>query len=520
MNIHDLLEEIDIIDGAVEGGDAWVTGIVCDSRKAHPGSLFVCIRGQKHDGHQFAAEAAARGARLVVAEAPLHLPPLDPAPTVLRVADTRLAYALLCSAYYGHPARTMKLTGVTGTNGKTTTTHLIDATYRAAGMRTGVVGTVWTRSGDDLAPSRLTTPEAGELQRTLASMREKGVEHCVVEVSSHALSLQRVAGLEFDVAVFTNLSRDHLDFHGSWTDYYLAKRRLFTMLRSDRPHAAAVVNTDDPWGRRLARELKAPVVVRYGMSPGADVRGAVAAASLSGVHMRVATPDGEFEAELPLPGMCNAYNGLAAAASAWAMGLPLDAIAAGLRALPQVPGRFQRVDRGQPFQVVVDFAHNPEGLRHALAAVAAGNRGEVWAVFGCKGEDGDSRKRRLMGVVAASLADRIILTNDDVYGEDPEAIIREVKEAILSAGFPEDRCLAVLDRREAMYTAFSQAREGDRVVVAGRGHEPKQTIGERELDFDDAEVAAEILGEIYGVGRLGGDPPYGGTVYGAVGRRE
>ena len=449
-----------LVAGPADGGGV-VSGVSHDSRAVTPGDLFCCVRGARVDGHERAPEAVAAGAAALLCDHWLDLP----VPQIV-VTDTRLAMAAAAAAVYGHPSESLVVAGVTGTNGKTTTVHLLRAVLERAGRRSAVIGT--------LTGAR-TTPEAPELQRRLAGLRAEGVEAVAMEVSSHALALHRVDGTRFRVAVFTNLSAEHLDFHTSMEDYFQAKARLFTPELAD----AAVVNVDDPRGRLLR---DAAVIPTRGFSVD-DLEGLEVGRTVSRFRWR-----GQ-EVEVPLGGRFNVSNALAAAEAAVTLGVEPSTVAEGLAGAASVPGRFEVVDVGQEFGVVVDYAHTPDGLERLLdtARELIGD-GRLLLVFGCGG-DRDRAKRPLMGAVAGRLADRVVLTSDNPRSEDPAVIISEVR-----SGFDDIRTLVVEpDRRRAIALALEAARPGDLVVIAGKGHEAVQLIGDRTLAFDDRAVARELL---------------------------
>jgi UDP-N-acetylmuramoyl-L-alanyl-D-glutamate--2,6-diaminopimelate ligase len=438
-----------------------VSGVVHDSRAVTNGSLFCCVPGAVVDGHTFASTAVEAGATALLCEREL---PVDVAQAV--VAATRVAMGPAAAAFHGHPSRALEVVGVTGTNGKTTTTHLLRSILDAAGRNAGVIGT--------LTGAR-TTPEATELQQLLASMRDDGVRSVAMEVSSHALAQHRVDGTWFRVGVFTNLSRDHLDFHHSMDEYFEAKASLFTAERC----AHAVIDVDDEWGRALAKRVEIPwEPYSLGDVEIVEVGASSSRCTWQGVELRV-----------PLGGRFNLSNAIAAAVAARALGIDPRKIAAGIAAAGPVPGRFEPVEAGQPFAVIVDYAHTPDGLEQVLRAardLAAGNA--VIAVFG-SGGDRDPSKRAPMGEVASRLADRVVLTSDNPRGEDPEAIIDAVRRGINEPS----SVLIEPDRRKAIQLALTEARPGDVVVIAGKGHETTQTIGDEVVPFDDRQVAAELL---------------------------
>ena len=446
-------------------GDATVhvSGITHDSRTVRPGDLFCCMRGEATDGHSFAAAAVAAGARAVLTEHPV-----TEAVAQVLVDDSRVAAGPLASAVFDHPSEAMTVVGVTGTNGKTTTTHLLASIFEAAGWPVGVIGTL---SGAK------TTPEAPELQTILAEMRATGTKAVAMEVSSHALALRRVDGTRFAAAVFTNLGRDHLDLHESEERYFAAKSRLFEPAFTN----LGVVNLDDVHGRLLA-DAASIRIVGYGVADAGDL---VVDASSHRYRWR------RRDVVVPLGGRFNVANSLAAATTAEALGIDHETIVAGLAAVRPVPGRFEAIDAGQPFHVVVDYAHTPDGLKEVLSSAReAVPGGRVLVVFGCGG-DRDAEKRAMMGAIAAELADVVVVTSDNPRSEDPQTII----DAVLG-GVPGDYRRSVTsepDRRTAIEVALGAARPGDMVVIAGKGHEATQTIGATVVPFDDRVVARELL---------------------------
>jgi UDP-N-acetylmuramoyl-L-alanyl-D-glutamate--2,6-diaminopimelate ligase len=480
--LQDLLPGIDPTDRS----DPVIAGVAHDSRAVEPGDLFVALVGQRFDGRTFAAQAVTAGAAAVAGpgEAPAGL-----AVPWVPVEDPRALLGPLAARVYGHPDRELALAGVTGTNGKSTVATLITALCEAAGRPAGFVGTLGYRFRDHTFPGGHTTPEASDLFRTLRRMRQAGAEAVAMEVSSHALDMGRVTGAAFDVAVFTNLTRDHLDYHQDMEEYFAAKRRLFDHLK---PGGRAAVNLDDPYGRRLAAEL--PDVLTFG--EGGDVHVCDAALTTRGIRGVLVTPRGEVEIDSPLLGRYNLSNLQAAAAAAEVLGLPLAAMAAGLAAQRPVPGRLEPVERGQPFPVYVDYAHTDAALDAALRSVReVVGSGKVAVVFGCGGER-DTGKRPLMGQVAGELADLPIVTSDNPRGEDPLAIIAAVEEGLKASGNRGYRI--VPDRREAIRQALSEAGEGWAVLVAGKGHESVQIIGNQKLPFSDIEEIGRALEERFG----------------------
>lgn len=460
------------------GPQTEVTGLAYDNRRVSPGTLFFCVPGFTRDGHDFARDAVARGAAALVVQRPLDLG----VPEVV-VPDVRAAMGAAAARMHGDPTRDLQVIGVTGTNGKTTTAFVIRALLEAAGTNCGLMGTVKSVVGGVELPTERTTPEAIDLQATLAAMRDAGDRACAMEVSSHALELRRVDGVRFACAVFTNLTQDHLDFHPSMEDYFQAKRRLFDELAP----AARVVNVDDSYGRRLAQEL--PGTVTYAIDAPADYRATDVEVKLTGSRFTLRAPSGESRIECPLPGRFNVANVLAALAACASLGVPADELASALAALPRVPGRFQPVEAGQDFAVLVDYAHTPDSLDNVLRAARDLAERRVITVFGCGG-DRDRGKRPLMGDIAGRLSDVAIATSDNPRSEDPEAILDEV---LAGAGPNVER---VLDRTEAIAAALEHADTGDVVVIAGKGHELGQEFaGGRKEPFDDVEVARRLLSE-------------------------
>ena len=467
MDLARLLDESDlaISTAGADGRAIDVTSIAYDSRAVDPGALFVCVPGHVVDGHDFAAAAVERGAVALVVERAVSAD----VPQVV-VADARVAMASLASALERHPSDALRLVGVTGTNGKTTTVHFIDSILRAHGWSTGVIGT--------LTGAR-TTPEAPDLQRQLAQWRDEGRDAVAMEVSSHALSLHRVDATRFAVAVFTNLSRDHLDFHGTMERYFEAKARLFTPTFTDR----AVVNADDPRGQLLLDAAQVRTI-SYSLSEVSDLHLSASASTLTWRSHPITVPIG---------GRHNVRNALAAATAAAELGVPVPTIAAGIGNAGPVPGRFEPIDEGQPFSVVVDYAHTPDGLERVLEAareVASGHR--VVVVFGAGG-DRDRTKRPAMGAAAAAGAELAVVTSDNPRSEDPAAIIADIVR-----GAPTETLLVEPDRRRAIALAFESAAAGDVVVIAGKGHETTQTTGATVLPFDDRVVAREELARLGG----------------------
>lgn len=474
--------------------DLPVTTVAYDSRQAAAGSVFVALKGLQADGSAYARDAVTRGAIAIVAESSA---PAGIGVPWLQVPDARLALAALAHEFYGRPSERITLVGITGTNGKTTTSYVLTSIFEAAGIRSGRVGTVGYRIGAREYEAARTTPEAPELQRMLRDMIAQGCGACVMEVSSHALVLRRADYLRFAAGVFTNLTRDHLDFHGDMEEYFSAKRRLFELLPAG---AVGVANLDDPRGAEFAAAASRPVT--YAIDAPADVTPGPIAFSLDGLAFDVRTPRGTLHVRSRLVGRPNAYNILAAVATATALDLPFSAIEKGIRDLENVPGRFQVVSSpSDDVRVVVDYAHTDDAMKNLLETARPLASGRVITVFGCGG-DRDRSKRPLMGAVAARLSDVVIVTSDNPRSENPDQIIEDIKRGIV---LPADRIgpkgqgpkatpyLAIVDRRAAIERAVREARPGDLVLVAGKGHEKYQVIGERTLPFDDVEVARGAL---------------------------
>lgn len=455
-----------------------VSGIAYRSDATRPGDVFFCIPGFRRDGHDFAADAVARGAVAIVCERPLGIG----VPEVV-VPVTRHALAMAASRFHGEPSRRLAVAGITGTNGKTTTTYLLDSIMRRAGHTTGLIGTVETRIADERQPSARTTPESADLQELLARMVSSGVSAVAMEVSSHAIDLHRVDGMEFAVAAFTNLTQDHLDYHHTLAEYWSVKRRLFTELDV----RERVIDVDDPYGAELAQVLDHPWTV--GRSAEAAVRATDERPAADATALTLVTPQGNADLLLPLAGAYNVSNALVAAGCGLSLGVPLDTVVEGLAGAPQIPGRLERIDEGQPFTVLVDYAHTPDSLAKAIAAVRAVTPGRVITVFGCGG-DRDPEKRPLMGAAAGSSSDVVVVTSDNPRSEDPVGIILSIEDGL--RGTPAKHS-AEVDRRSAIAQAFAMARPGDAVLIAGKGHEDYQIFADHTIHFDDREVAREEL---------------------------
>jgi UDP-N-acetylmuramoyl-L-alanyl-D-glutamate--2,6-diaminopimelate ligase len=481
MELRELLAGADVIE-IVGDPRTEITGLAYDSRRVEPGSLYFCYPGITADGHDFAPLAVQAGASAVVVERRLEL---ETFVAQAVVADGRAAMAHAAVRFYGDPTAELRVAGITGTNGKTTTAFLLRHVLERAGVQTGLLGTVKRVVGGVEEEVERTTPEAIDLQATFRRMAEAGDRACAMEVSSHALSLRRTDGIRFAVAAFTNLTQDHLDFHADMEDYFLAKRRLFAAGSPEH----SVINVDDPYGDKLAAELDAITFSAAG-DERAAYRALDVAFDAAGSRFLCLGPSGEAEVTLPLPGRFNVENALCAIASVGALGVDLGDAVAALAEADRVPGRFEPVDEGQPFVVLVDYAHTPDSLENVLVSARQVTDGRLVCVFGCGG-DRDRDKRPLMGEIAARLSDLAVVTSDNPRSEDPLSIIAEIREG-MESGTAEIEVEP--DRRAAIALALGAAREGDTVVIAGKGHEQGQEFeAGRKVPFDDRTVAREEL---------------------------
>ncbi|HAP39287.1 MAG TPA: UDP-N-acetylmuramoyl-L-alanyl-D-glutamate--2,6-diaminopimelate ligase [Nitrospira sp.] len=498
MTLDDLISPIQGRLGVLErSGDQQVTitGLTDDSRTVEPGSLFVAVPGERVDGHDFVDRVLAAGAAALVVGRAVSA---GPTPTV-RVQDSRAALGMIGSRFYGDPSLSLRMIGVTGTNGKTTTTYVVKTMLEASRRQVGLIGTVAYLVGKESIPASHTTPGALELQKLFARMVEKRLDTVVMEVSSHALALDRTAGSEFDVAVFTNLTQDHLDFHVDMECYFQAKRKLFSELGQSgtrKERKRAIINLDDPWSRRMREACTVPVWT-YGLGAQADLRAENVRLSAAGTTFTLRSPAGTCTIQSRLVGEHNVYNLLAAIGVVLHEGLTLDEVRAAVGAVSNVPGRFERVEAGQDFTVVVDYAHTEDALVRLLTAAQALRTGRIITVFGCGG-DRDRTKRPKMGRAAVQYSDVVILTSDNPRTEDPAAILREVevgvKEALADRGHVRYQMLA--DRRAAIEAAVREAKTDDMVLIAGKGHEDYQIVGTTKHHFDDREVAREMIGTL------------------------
>jgi UDP-N-acetylmuramoyl-L-alanyl-D-glutamate--2,6-diaminopimelate ligase len=492
MTFQQLLQGAEVL---FQCGNPGVAGVEYDSRRVRPGTVFVAMKGETSDGNRFIDQAIAAGAVAVVTDSAAET--LRPAVAWAQVEHGRRALARLSANFYKKPAERIFNTGITGTNGKSTTAFLIESIFKTAGRKTALVGTIEYHVAGKVLPAPHTTPESLELNRLLSEGLGVGVTEAVMEVSSHALEQQRVFGIPFDVAVFTNLTRDHLDYHGTMEKYFRAKQVLFEGCGTYPPRAS-VLNTDDEYGRELLKLCKKnrAVVISYGLASG-DFHSEAIEITPRGTRFEMVTPAGKIAMWSPLIGKVNVYNVLAASAAGYARGCPAEAIAKGIFELACVPGRFERVDCGQAFTVVVDYAHTDDALRNLTALardsiVRAGLKGKVITVFGCGG-DRDRAKRPMMGEAAGKGSDFVVLTSDNPRSEDPLAIMNDAVVGLQKSGV---KYSMEPDRRKAIRLALRQASPGDIVLLAGKGHEKVQVTREGTIPFDDVEVAREELKEI------------------------
>ncbi len=490
MTVNQLVKQMG--QGRVIGdGSVAVTGIQHDSRQVEKGDLFCAIPGFRTDGHLYCSEALSRGAAAFLVEREEALPH---GAAGIVVDNARLALAVCADVFYGHPSGRLWMVGVTGTNGKTTTTHLVRAVLEGSDVPCGLTGTLHTLIGAETFRVIRTTPEAPDLQRILRHMADRGMRAAVMEVSSHALALARVNGVDYDVGVFTNLTQDHLDFHKDFESYFRAKALLFERLGDGlkKGPRAAILNADDPYVERLKAVTPVPILT-YGLNAGADIRAGQLQITSRGVQFLATFPSGvQQPVSFGMPGRFNVLNALAAMAVGHVYGLAPDTMAEALARYQGVPGRFERIDEGQPYSVIVDYAHTPDGLANALSTAREFAIGKIGVVFGAGG-DRDRGKRPLMGEVAGKFSDWTVLTADNPRSEDPVDIIHEIEEGIQAVG---GRWQVELDRERAIKLALSQAQPGDVVLIVGKGHETYQIYRDGTIHFDDREVARQVLREL------------------------
>ena len=491
-----LLKELlqSLPDAEIQGdANQNIAAVNYDSREVQPGSAFVCILGVARDGHEFAAAAVERGATVVVAQNREAVADLPAHVTKVFVSDTRRALAMMACEFYGHPSREMTLVGVTGTNGKTTIAHLVADMLRESGIKSvGIIGTLGAKAEKTYYDTGRTTPESLDLQRLLAEFLDGGTEAVVMEVSSHALALQRVAGCAFDAGIFSNLTQDHLDFHGDMEDYFAAKTLLFTEVAHESEEFksfGAVFNADDRYGRRLAEIASDVPFITYGIENEAHVKAEAVHLTPAGSAFVAKTSSGDIPFDLQIPGRFNVQNALAAIGYGLLKNMPVAQIQSALNRAHAPEGRMESIDEGQEFFVAVDYAHTPDGLKNVLATVREFTPNRLICVFGCGG-DRDRTKRPQMGAIAASLSDVVVVTSDNPRTEDPNRIIDDI---LAGTSGSHAQVQIEVDRRQAIERAVSLAQKGDFVVVAGKGHETYQIFKERTIHFDDREVVREAL---------------------------
>jgi UDP-N-acetylmuramoyl-L-alanyl-D-glutamate--2,6-diaminopimelate ligase len=473
-----------------------IAALTDDSRQITPGTLFVAVKGERVDGHAYVRQAVEAGAAALIVQDASSVS--DHTVPTIELRDSRRALGLLAARLHNDPSKYLRMTGVTGTNGKTTTTYLIKAMLESAKRKVGLIGTVSYEIGSERIDASHTTPGAVELQQLLARMVQAGMDTVAMEVSSHALAMDRTSGCEYDTAVFTNLTQDHLDYHHTMDEYFQAKARLFAGLTtsgSKSGHKRAIVNADDPWASRIKEVCPLPVWT-YSIRDPSDIRAHDVRLSIHGTTFRVVTPSGDSRIDSLLVGEHNIYNVLAAIGVGLNEGLSLDVIREGIRTVRNVPGRFERVEAGQDFTIVVDYAHTEDALVRLLAAAHALKTGRIITVFGCGG-DRDRGKRPKMGRAATERSDVVILTSDNPRTEDPMTILKEVEAGVRDV-LQADRVRyeMIPDRRTAIETAIREAKPGDMVLIAGKGHEDYQIVGTQKLHFDDREVAREAVGKL------------------------
>ena len=475
MKLQDLLRDTDISlpDG---WGERDITAITCDSRRVEAGCLFVCIDGTAVDAHRFAPQAQRDGAVAIVVQRDVGLS------CQLMTAHTRKAWAQICANWFGRPATRLRMIGVTGTNGKTTTSTLVKSMLEYSGRKVGLIGTIQNMIGDTVLPSGHTTPDSYDLQKLLAQMADEGCDCCVMEVSSHALHQHRVDGCIYEVGVFTNLTQDHLDYHGTMEEYLAAKKRLFAISR------AAILNEDDRWYDKTAAGIPCPITT-YGMHGRADVAADEVRFRADGVDFRLTAGDESRQIAMQIPGRFSVYNGLAAASTCLQLGMNLDTVAAALSAAQGVKGRAEVVPTQTDFTVVIDYAHTPDGLENICRTLKDCCTGRLITLFGCGG-DRDKGKRPQMAAIAADLSDYVVVTSDNPRTEDPMAIIRDVTAGLTDTHTPYD---VVENRVEAIRHALRLAQTGDTVLLAGKGHETYQILASGTIHLDEREVVAEAL---------------------------
>ncbi len=476
----------------VGSGEIVITGMTADSRAVKEGDMFLAIVGHTVDGHRFIDKAIENGAKAVLVSKEVEVPE---GVAVLKVEDTKEAIKVIAPYFYDYPADSLRMIGITGTNGKTTTSHIIAHVLEKAGYKVGVIGTVHVLINGKSYPVHNTTPDVADLQPILRQMVDEGVTHCVMEVSSHALDEERVAGVEYDTAVFTNLTQDHLDYHKTFENYLAAKAKLFEKVSAagKKSPKGAVINMDDPYGERILEKTTAPVLT-YAIEKEANLRGKNVALQSNSMQFTFVYEGKEYELPLKITGLFNVYNTLAAIGAVLLEGVELQDILEYLGTFHAVPGRFELVEEGQNFAVVVDYAHTPDGLENVLKTARGITDKRVLVVFGCGG-DRDATKRPIMGRIAATYGDKVYVTSDNPRTEDPKSIVEEVAVGVVEGLREGITYQVIVDRREAIHQAIRDAEAGDVVLIAGKGHEDYQILKDRTIHFDDREVAREALKE-------------------------
>lgn len=479
------------ISRLIGDGETEIRGIQTDSRKVKPGDLFICVPGLVSDGHHFAAKAVELGAVALVVErdVEVNVPKLV-------VNDSRYAMAVIADYFYGHPSKNLKVIGITGTNGKTTTSYLIDKMISDSGSLTGLMGTIQLKIGSETIPVERTTQEATDLQSCFRQMVDLGTSHCVMEVSSHALDLGRVKGVQFRSAIFTNLTQDHLDYHGSMEEYRAAKGLLFSRLGNTfhtdpNQHQFAILNADDAASEHF-KKVTAAQIITYGIQEQSDVRATDIQITSKGTQFKLHSFAGNTDIQTKLIGKFNVYNSLAAIAAVLVEGVSIESVRKSMEDMPTVDGRMQVVDEGQDYLVVVDYSHTPDGLENALSTIQEFAEGRIICVFGCGG-DRDRTKRPIMGEVSAKYSDYVIVTSDNPRTEDPEAILKDIEPGVIAGGKASDSFELITSREEAIRKAIEMASPKDVVLIAGKGHETYQEINGIKYDFDDRQIAKDAI---------------------------
>lgn len=491
MKLKKVLENIRIIE-MTGNPDIEIRGISSDSRKADEGFLFCAVRGENTDGHKYLDSAISNGAKALLVE---EIPEEIKSNITYAVVENSMQSTPIAAAnYYQNPSKEMRLIGITGTNGKTTTSYIMDSIWKEEGSRSGIIGTIEITYGDVNITASMTTPDSIELTRLLGNMRDNETDTVSMEVSSHALDRNRPDGCHFDVAVFTNLSQDHLDYHGSIENYYSSKKKLFTNLlnKSEKPGKLAVINADDQYGAKLVEETQCKTVTYSVKSKNCDIYPSDYELSASGIKAEIVTPKGNINLNSELIGEHNLYNILAAVGSATGLDTPLSIIESALSGKINVPGRLERIENGDGINVLVDYAHTHDALENVLSALAPFKKRKIITVFGCGG-DRDRGKRPRMGKVSAAYSDFVIITSDNPRTEDPDEIIEEIEAGLKSINFNEKNYIKIKDRKEAIEYALDMADENDIVLLAGKGHEDYQIVGNKRFDFDDRQVASNYF---------------------------